>query len=761
MSAQCRHARLLLLAVLLAAAAPAAALDAVRELGQPDFTHFQANRVDGRGLAAPSGVAVDRTRVPNGLWVVDAGNHRALGWRDVAQAAAGAPADVVLGQPDSVSNECNNGGVSARSLCLSFSGFDGLFDRGPGLALDGEGNLWVADRANSRVLGFRRPFDTDAVADVAVGQDGLDQSTPPWERTPPGWGIVPGALATNSGGDLFIVDVNGKRVVEVDRPFAGDTQFDRVYGQSTLDGFDNYGPDEATSLSRIPKVNGVAVDATGRLYVGDSYTDRVLVWDAPLALPGGAGPANHEILQGGPSCGVVCYEQIPKALAVAPNGDLWVSHVVVGRYFGEILGYRSPFGPGGDTTPDRLLATVDGATDPYHATDGQPQFGGGAIALDESGTLWVADFHRVLGFGDPWHGSNKADRVVGQARLDEAGANLVDRDGFSYPATLALDTSVAPPHLYVLDQQNSRVLGWADAERFTNGQPADLVIGQQDRFGTGCNKGGRSLASLCSYGGDYSGLAVDSRGTLWVADFANNRVLGYRAPFLDDTVADRVLGQHGGGSGDCASGLRGLCGPGGVAVDGDRNLYVADTFNNRIVEYDQPLERNAAADHVIGTRNPRPPDCQSLPTCFYQQINHYGIFRIYGGSLAVDPAGRLLVGKEGRLYVFPHPRLPVPLARVLVQMPSASVPLHALATDSSGRIYVAAFQRVQRYRADGAGPDLEVGGTCGLDDRPARVDADDLCAPSGLAVSPAGELFVSDGDWNGPAAHRVVVYDLP
>src|SRR4029079_8499554 len=111
---------------------------------------------------------------------------------------------------------------------------------------------------------------------------------------------------------------------------------------------------------------------------------------------------------------------------------------------------------------------------------------------------------------------------------------------------------------------NDRVLGWADATGFLDGQPADLVIGQRHTFSTGRNKGGRSAASLCLFG-DYSGLAVDSRGTLWVADSGNNRVLGYRAPFLDDAIADRVLGQWSFTDGACANRQRGLCLPGGIA----------------------------------------------------------------------------------------------------------------------------------------------------------------------------------------------------
>lgn len=757
-----RLAALLLLNLLAATSSSAAPLTAVRELGQPDFTHVVRNRVDGRGLAMPSGVAVDRSRTPNALWVLDADNHRALGWRDVARAAAGAPADVVLGQPDSLSNECNSGGVSARSLCLAFAGGYPFYPWRPGLAVDGAGNVWIADRANFRVLGYRRPFDTDVLADVVIGQDSLTERKLPWERSARGRALdEPSGLATNAAGDLFIVD--GQRVLELDNPFTTDSQLDRVYGQSTIDDFDPSPEADPASLSRIPVASGVAVDGEGRLYVGDVYTDRVLVWDAPLSLPGGAGPANHVIVQsGGEPCGPGCSPYAQKALAVTADGDLWVSDRVLDLAAGKVFGYRTPFGPGGDTTPDRVLGAVNWNADLSHVTDGQPLYAGGAMAFDASGTLWLTDSNRVLGFRDPWNGPDQADRVVGQMRLDETSANLVDRDGFASPQALALDASVTPPHLYVLDRDNSRVLGWADAEGFANGQPADLVIGQPDRFTTGCNRGRLSLASLCSFE-DYAGLAVDDRGTLWVADSGNSRVLGYRAPFREDTIADRVLGQRDGRSQGCARSPRGLCVPGGVAVDAGRNVYVTDIFNNRIVEYDDPFSRDGVADRVIGSHRATPTDCHASPTCFYEVINHYGIYQVYGGPLAIDSAGRLLVGKEGHLFVFDHPRRAVPRARALVELPSGHR-VQAVATDSSGRIYLTVLGKVQRYRADGVGPDLEVGGKCGRDRVPRSFDAADLCSPTGLAVSPAGELFVSDGGvyaFEDPGVHRVVVYDLP
>ena len=69
------------------------------------------------------------------------------------------------------------------------------------------------------------------------------------------------------------------------------------------------------------------------------------------------------------------------------------------------------------------------------------------------------------------------------------------------------------------------MLGWRDAESFSNGAPADLVIGQPDFLSSDCAV--TSNLSLCIP----AGVAVDTSGNLYVADTGNSRVLEYTNPF--------------------------------------------------------------------------------------------------------------------------------------------------------------------------------------------------------------------------------------
>jgi len=103
-------------------------------------------------------------------------------------------------------------------------------------------------------------------------------------------------------------------------------------------------------------------------------------------------------------------------------------------------------------------------------------------------------------------------------------------------AGIAIDKNSTPPHLYIADSQNHRVLGFRDARTVTPGSKADLVIGQPDFF--------RAVANYPISGGTYdpnqpndtslsipTDVVVDANGNLWVADYGNGRVLRYPSPF--------------------------------------------------------------------------------------------------------------------------------------------------------------------------------------------------------------------------------------
>jgi hypothetical protein len=77
---------------------------------------------------------------------------------------------------------------------------------------------------------------------------------------------------------------------------------------------------------------------------------------------------------------------------------------------------------------------------------------------------------------------------------------------------------------------------------------------------------------------------------LWAADHYNNRVLEFSAASLvaDGLAASVVLGQTSFTASGGATTQSGLSGPSGLASDSSGNIWVADNFNSRVLEFLTP-----------------------------------------------------------------------------------------------------------------------------------------------------------------------------
>src|SRR5579859_144152 len=100
-----------------------------------------------------------------------------------------------------------------------------------------------------------------------------------------------------------------------------------------------------------------------------------------------------------------------------------------------------------------------------------------------------------------------ATQVFGQLDFVHNGVNILDNGGLSNPRAVAVDRSVTPNRLYVVDLGNHRVLGWRSIAGLVNGSLADLVIGQTDflSWSSQCNNAAVTGATLC----DPTSAAVD------------------------------------------------------------------------------------------------------------------------------------------------------------------------------------------------------------------------------------------------------------
>jgi LPXTG-motif cell wall-anchored protein len=132
-------------------------------IGQPNFTSNTANNggVSNQSINHGAEVSYDGEK----LAIADNHNNRVLIFNNLPTTNF-QPADIVIGQPDFVSNDANNGGLSSNSVYFPHSVT--LYNK----------TLFVSDSGNNRLL----IFDTDAItnnspADIVLGQPNFTSNT--------------------------------------------------------------------------------------------------------------------------------------------------------------------------------------------------------------------------------------------------------------------------------------------------------------------------------------------------------------------------------------------------------------------------------------------------------------------------------------------------------------------------------------------------------------------------------------------------------
>ncbi len=196
-------------------------------------------------LNSPSAVAVDRA---GNIFIADTGNHRV---RRV-QVSTGIIATIAGNGSPGFSGD---GGLATSARLMSPQG----------LAVDSEGNLWIADTGSSRIR--RVDASSGLIKTVAGGVGtGFAGDSGPAARASLGG---PTAVAVDEGGNLFIADTHNQRIRRVD---ADTGVITTVVGNGRA-GFT--GDDGQAADATLSNPSGLALDGDDSLYIADSLNHRV------------------------------------------------------------------------------------------------------------------------------------------------------------------------------------------------------------------------------------------------------------------------------------------------------------------------------------------------------------------------------------------------------------------------------------------------------------------------------------------------------
>jgi alpha-tubulin suppressor-like RCC1 family protein/sugar lactone lactonase YvrE len=222
----------------------------------------------------------------------------------------------------------------------------------------------------------------------------------------------------------------------------------------------------------------------------------------------------------------------PWGVAVDSKGNVWVSDTENNRVqeFSEAGAFIRQFGSKG--SGNGQLSSPRG------------------LAVDSNGNVWVVDAgnHRIQEFSEEG------------TYIRQFGGLGTGQGQFLSPAGIATDSK---GHVWVTDG-----LFLVGSDRIQEFSETGTFIRQFGSQGSGNGQLDQP-----------QGVAIDSKGNVWVADTGNNRI----EEFSEAGAFLRLVGTRGSSYGQ-------LLLPVGVAVDSTGNVWVADTNNNRIQEFSETGE---------------------------------------------------------------------------------------------------------------------------------------------------------------------------
>ncbi len=582
-------------------------------------------------LHHPRGVAIDGA---GNVYIADADNHRI---RKV-------DADTGTISTIAGNGEWGYGGDGGPAT-------EAILDEPHGVALDGDGNIYIADLGNARIR--KVDADTGTISTIAGnGERDYDgDGGPATEAQLDG----PQGVAFDAAGNLYIADAWSKRIRKVD---AGTGIISTIAGT----GERSYGGDGGPATeAHLHHPRGVAIDGAGNVYIADADNHRIRKVDAATGTISTLAGIT-EVEDGGPATSSRLVQ--PQGVAVDGTGhvyitDLW-SHSIrrVDAFTGAIstLAGTGASGDGGDGGPAS------------EAQLSEPE----AVAVDSADNVYIADSaNQRIRRVDATTGTIST--IAGSGHWDYGGdGGPATEAHLRHPRGIAVDGA---GNVYIADSGNHRI------RKVDTATGTISTIAGTGEWGYSGDGGPASQAQL----GEPVGVAVDSDGNIYIADVSHGHIRKVDTAGTISTIAGTGEQGYRGDGGPAIEAQ--LSEPHGVALDGDGHLYIADFWNHSIRRVDA---FTGTISTIAGTGE-----------------------RDYGGDSGPATSARfrnpfgLAVGGDGNVYVADTED-----RRIRVLQPiSGLMPRTPISTQNLSD-YFAGFDAV-RYQVESSGGVVETGRVTG------------------------------------------------
>jgi sugar lactone lactonase YvrE len=359
-----------------------------------------------------------------------------------------------------------------------------------------------------------QPWTNGQAASYVIGQTGFGLNAAAVTAT--GLNQPAQAIIDPATGKVFVCDQGNNRILRYPSTAAmsNGAAAEAVLGQGY---FTTNAPDLTADGLNLP--SGIAIDASGNLWVADAFNNRVLRYANAATIASGAAASG---VLGQPNFVTGNYATVSSKSMYIPESvfcsgtTLWVADT----YNMRVLRFGNAASLANGSSAAAEFGQPNFTTGASNSTPSATQLSyPTSMYVDGAGNLWVADdgFNRVLMFPNAPTAANgeAATLVLGQTDFVDDLRGLTAAT-FDYPSGIYGDE---PGNMYVTDYGNSRILIFRNAASLSNGSAATYVLGQTNFSSNGAGDG----ASQVTYP---SGLFV-STSVLLAADVGNNRVLVY------------------------------------------------------------------------------------------------------------------------------------------------------------------------------------------------------------------------------------------